>query len=321
MRLAGAWWRQIAPGRYRLRWDLVREQVTWFSERGSSTGRSDGGGAAGRRRERLARGRPTRCCLEPGGLARPRAQPSRAELWRAASRLWRQHPMLGVGPDNFRRRYPEVIAPAAAPAQRFEDERLHANNFYLETLAGLGVAGVLALAALLWALGGPCAVARRHRRRDWREFGDKPGDSTGALLAVACAVAAASFFVHGMLDYFLEFTADLCSVLAAAGAGSGALAVAGPAESHQARGCEGQLRRPPWPRPRPAPPKRGMASRLSGEVEHQHRAAKTRFSLSQIAGDEEVGQPEVQVEQRHAERQHRQRRRRRARTRRRTARR
>jgi O-antigen ligase len=116
------------------------------------------------------------------------AMPARPELWLAAVRLFRQHPLLGVGPDNFRRRYPEVIAPKSG--KKYDDDRLHANSFYFETLADLGIFGVAALVLLLVALGRAVLAHARARR----------------LPLLACGIAAALFFVHGLLDYFLEFT-------------------------------------------------------------------------------------------------------------------
>jgi O-antigen ligase len=120
-------------------------------------------------------------------------------------RLWRRHPLLGVGPDNFRRLYPEVIAPAR-PGRHFKDDRMHANSLYLETLADLGLAGLAALVLLM------VAVARQALAHAL----------AGRLLPLAAAVAVASFFVHGVLDYFLEFTPSyglywLLLALAAAG--------------------------------------------------------------------------------------------------------
>jgi O-antigen ligase len=183
-------------GRYRLRWDLVREQMTWFSERDNNdTGDQivevvaddEVAGSKGAAAPQLEAG-TLEYKLTP-------SQPSRQELWRAATLLWRRHPLLGVGPDNFRRRYPEVIHPPRGQ-RPYEDERMHANNFYLETLADLGLAGVAALALLALALG-------RAVRANAGAAAGRGGD---ALLALAWGVGAATFFVHGLLDYFLEFT-------------------------------------------------------------------------------------------------------------------
>ena len=94
--------------------------------------------------------------------------------------------MLGIGPDNFRRVYGTYIGRANA------DDRLHANNLYVETLTNLGAAGLLALAALMLALGR--AVRRAARVAETR------------VLALGAGGALAAYAVHGTLDYFLEFT-------------------------------------------------------------------------------------------------------------------
>jgi hypothetical protein len=167
-------------GRYRLSWDLVQENVTWFSDRGNPPG------------EQVVDVRatgPAAPLPEIVGPVSAPPSPSRPGLWRAALVLWRERPLLGVGPDNFRRRYQAVMSlpPGRAP---YTDDRLHANSLYFETLADLGLAGALGLTALAIAL-------VRSLRRHW---------TSGCLAGLGCAVAALSFFVHGLLDYFFEFT-------------------------------------------------------------------------------------------------------------------
>lgn len=201
-------WAQIRapedPGLYVARWDLVQEDVTWFSIYGDpgmsqrvevtrsalATGRSghsrlgDGGSADG---EALTD--------EPAAalIAAPEPDPAtsnggipRKQLWIAAVRAWRDHPLLGLGPDNFRHvfgTYLDIADP---------DDRLHANNFYLEVLATLGLVGLLAFGAVGLTLGG---AARRALE------GPVPSP-----VALATCVALAAYLVHGVLDYFLEFT-------------------------------------------------------------------------------------------------------------------
>jgi O-Antigen ligase len=179
----------LAPdvaGTYRLSWDLVQETVTWFSDRGnpmaSETVVVDP--ASGTPAEPVLPGVPA-AVTPPASLPSP---PSRPVLWRAAVALWRERPLLGVGPDNFRRRY-EAVVPAP-PSGRYEDTRVHANSLYFETLADLGLAGLAALVALAVAL---ARALRRHAE-------------ARSLAGLGCAVAAAVFFVHGLLDYFFEFT-------------------------------------------------------------------------------------------------------------------
>ena len=101
--------------------------------------------------------------------------------------LWRDRPLLGIGPDNFRRRYEAVLS---RPGAAFTDTRTHANSLYFETLADMGLMGLVALAGLIGAWIG--AVVRVARAR--------------SVLGLGVAIAAGTFFVHGVSDYFLEFT-------------------------------------------------------------------------------------------------------------------
>jgi hypothetical protein len=187
----------VGPGRYRLRWDLVRETVTWFSSRASPTGNQivvvvDAKQPVPPLLARDSANVYIAAALDDQTVVTPSSGASRPGLWRSALALWRRHPLLGVGPDNFRhldsetveRRGPRANAPRA-------DDRVHANSLYLETLADLGLAGVAALGLTMVAL----LRAARARAR-----------AGGGLLAAASAVAAATFFVHGLLDCFLEFT-------------------------------------------------------------------------------------------------------------------
>jgi hypothetical protein len=174
------------PGVYHLRWDLLEEHVTWFSERGNEmpaqsivvANRPDGAPPP----------EITAAHAQPFAESAPPPAP-RPALWRAALVLWRQRPLLGIGPDNFRRRYEDVIglAPNGLP---YTDTRIHANSFYLETLADLGLAGAVALACI------GLALVRALRCLS----------ASGRLVGLGCGVAAGAFFIHGWIDYFLEFT-------------------------------------------------------------------------------------------------------------------
>ena len=111
-------------------------------------------------------------------------------LWRAALLAWRDHPLLGLGPDNFRRAYNRYLG------LDHPDERLHANNLYLEILACLGLAGI---AALGWMIIGFARAARAALRLHG-------GASPGGLIAAGAAAGLGAYLVHGFFDYFLEFT-------------------------------------------------------------------------------------------------------------------
>jgi hypothetical protein len=170
------------PGSYVLHWDLVREGVSWFSASGNQT--------ADVRVDVRPGTQSSTASASPARAFEPDAPtPSRPALWRAARILWRQRPLLGVGPDNFRRRYEAVLSPAPN-GQTYRDTRIHANNWYFETLADLGLAGI---AALLWMGVVLLRAVRRHL-------------AAGDVGCIGVTIAAALFFVHGALDYFLEFT-------------------------------------------------------------------------------------------------------------------
>ena len=167
------------PGRYVLWWDLVHEHTTWFSERGDSGLRE---------------------LIDVGVVAAPTAPGSphpvvrdsssdeiaRRTLWRGAVSAWRAHPLLGIGPDNFRHLSRQFLG------RDHTDDRMHANSLYFETLADLGTVGVLALLVLIAALAGAArrAVAAPASR----------------ILALGVAAGLATYLLHGVLDYFLEFT-------------------------------------------------------------------------------------------------------------------
>jgi O-antigen ligase len=111
---------------------------------------------------------------------------SRTELWRAGFLAFREHPLFGLGPDNFRHAYGSYLGRAAT------DDRLHANNFYVEILSTMGIVGLAALVLLIMAL---ARTARRAARAPALR-----------VLVFGVAGALAAYLVHGTLDYFLEFT-------------------------------------------------------------------------------------------------------------------
>ncbi len=110
----------------------------------------------------------------------------RRTLWRGALAAFRAHPVLGIGPDNFRHLSGEYLG------RTDTDPRMHANSLYFETLADLGALGALAFAALVVAF---AAAARRAVRAP-----------ATRLWALGFGVALGTYLLHGALDYFLEFT-------------------------------------------------------------------------------------------------------------------
>lgn len=155
------------PGAYRLEWDIVQEGRLWFTtEPGAATFASEAvvSGVASQRVQALA------------PLPRPTVRPGRGQLWRAAIAILAAHPLLGIGPDNFRLAY-GPYAGIATP-----DARTHSNNMYLEVLAGTGLVGATAFGWLLWRIG---------RTLD------------AANLGAVCALVVIG--VHGLVDSFVSF--------------------------------------------------------------------------------------------------------------------
>lgn len=170
----------VAPdlqGRYRLVWDMVHEHTTWFSGQGVRPVAVD-----------AVVGRPGEP-VPPTSAELPRAalgwRPGRGELWRIALAMWRAHPLLGVGPDNYRWLYGRYAG------EPFWDTRVFANNTLLEAAATTGSLGLVALALTLLA-------ALRGSNRGLRVA---PKASALALFGMTVAVLA-----HGAFDYVLAFT-------------------------------------------------------------------------------------------------------------------
>jgi hypothetical protein len=183
----------LAPteaGRYYLQWDLVQEDVTWFSAK-TGTGTE-----------------PALYTIAPrtGTTRPPKARPHppisvqafsntdtstvpRSRLWRVAFDMFRAHPLFGVGPDGFRNLYGRYAGVSDW------NRNIYTNNTYIEMFTNLGLVGGLAFLLLtcmaLWrALRG---VLKSPVNGLW-------------ILSVALTASLVAFFSHGLVDYFLFST-------------------------------------------------------------------------------------------------------------------
>lgn len=197
------------PGRYILLWDMLREYIGrgWFSQMGVKPGSVtvEVTGAAAPDAAPPSPERPA----SPASISPQPAPPGRAELWRLALSLWRERPLLGIGPDVFRHVY--------GPRLGLEpfDDRIHTNSLYLELLTGAGVVG---LGAFLWLAGAALIEGWRALTYNLRPMGDKgwrapaydrrpTGDSeTGRIILLGSLLGIIAFLIHGLLDVFLAFT-------------------------------------------------------------------------------------------------------------------
>jgi hypothetical protein len=178
------------PGTYVLVWDVVQEHRTWLSLEGVFPGRS----IASVEGTAVGAPLPSRGRMPAGVMRMPRSV-----LWQTAFTIARSHPLTGIGPDNFRHTYGRYLGLAAW------DERVHANNTYVEVLAGMGALGIAALAWLMYAA----------TRAGWRLL----QTTTDARVPIVAAAAAAGVAIatHALVDSFLTFTPTYTVFAVAAG--------------------------------------------------------------------------------------------------------
>lgn len=171
------------PGDYRFEWDLLQENVVWFSVKN------------GLRTSSLVTVLPnpdeviepveTTDPTDPGAVAQI---PDRRTLWRAAGQLLRAHPVLGIGQDNFRLVYGRVLGLSVW------NDTIHTNNWYIETIVSLGLVGSLPFLVWLGLLAADLVIKLHRPRR------------VGVTVErAALAAGLFAFLIHGLLDYFLAF--------------------------------------------------------------------------------------------------------------------
>jgi hypothetical protein len=178
------------PGAYILVWDVVHETRAWLSTEGVTPARTrvDVRGPA-----------VTPVVTTMNRLPAAEVIPSRPALWSAALAMAADHPWLGVGPDNYRHHYGPYLR------LRDWDHRVHANNMYLDLLAGGGVVGFTALAGLM-AMAGAQLWSRARQAREEVHV------ATLAALAAWLVVAG-----HSLVDSFFSFTPIYVTFAIAAG--------------------------------------------------------------------------------------------------------
>lgn len=167
------------PGLYRLAWDMVQEGRLWFSIKGSPSAYSLA----------VVRGAPvTEIQPTPMPVPAPSFTLGRLTLWRLAGRMLASRPLLGVGPDNFRLLYGRYAG------LEYWDRGLHTNNMYIEFFVDVGIIGGVLFLWLVW----------RVVTTLWGAWQRLTPSGLPVFLGVAGAVTA--FLLHGLVDYFFEFT-------------------------------------------------------------------------------------------------------------------
>jgi O-antigen ligase len=139
----------------------------------------------------------------------------RSDLWRVATRMASDHPLVGVGARGFAHESKNyVLRPGSLTAvDKIVDRPAVTHNVYLQQLADTGAVGLLALLAAC----GACLVAAQQAARRFRADGDR----AMAALAVATTVATigmltASTFISNATDKRLWIVLALGPALLAA---------------------------------------------------------------------------------------------------------
>jgi hypothetical protein len=161
------------PGLYLMTWDISQHGKGWFSGEGVSPGLVEvdvkPGGKPESRNVDLSR-----WYLHPvSRMIVANVTATRTELWRAAIDLFREHPIFGAGPDNFRLLYGPILH------IDHPNTKLRTHSLYLELLSGSGLIGLLAFGLMM-------ATVRR----------------SDSLAVIALVI----FLVHGFVDIFLSTT-------------------------------------------------------------------------------------------------------------------
>lgn len=120
---------------------------------------------------------------------------SRELIWSASVRMIRDHPVFGVGLDQFLYQYrPRYVDPAGW-AERYTS---HPHNLVLDFWLRLGLAGLVTLVVLLGALG-------------WALVKIRNAPARAGSIAIGAAAALTGGVVHGLVDnsFFLPDLAAL----------------------------------------------------------------------------------------------------------------
>jgi O-antigen ligase len=112
------------------------------------------------------------------------ATTARPMLWDSAWRMIRDHPIFGVGPDNFLYQYPAYIRPEAWA----EPNISHSHNLVLDTWLTVGVLGLVVLAVFAAAYA-----------QTWRSALENATTQDQALVYGLGGTMVATV-VHGMVD-------------------------------------------------------------------------------------------------------------------------
>lgn len=117
----------------------------------------------------------------------------RVFLWTAGWRMFRDHPLTGVGLQDLHPLIERYRPPGA------HETHGHLHSIYVQIGATMGITGLVAFA---WLATGLCRTAGRGLRGENRANESRPGtDGIGAALRIAGVGALAGFLVAGLFEW------------------------------------------------------------------------------------------------------------------------
>jgi hypothetical protein len=171
----------VKEGAYQFEWDLVQEDVIWFSQKNGIHESSmvtvlpvSDGRTIDRESDDFNSVRPSDHPI-----------PNRQFLCSTASKHLLDRRLLGIGLDNFRITFGKFLG------LKFWNDSIHTNNWYVETIVSLGILGSLPFFGWLILLGLDAIQRVRNGRIN--------------LWQIALIGSIFAFLIHGLLDYFLLF--------------------------------------------------------------------------------------------------------------------
>jgi O-antigen ligase len=120
----------------------------------------------------------------------------RWKLWESSLHMLADHPILGVGPDQFLNQFQSKYA---TEEQQAENWTAHPHNIVLDYWLSLGIMGLMVLVWLLWRFFRETIGTIRAATLP------RPNDLVVRALALGLAASMVNFLVHGLVDnsYFL----------------------------------------------------------------------------------------------------------------------
>jgi O-antigen ligase len=120
----------------------------------------------------------------------------RVGIWKSSLHMLADHPIFGVGPDQFLNQFQ---AHYMTPDLKQEEFTAHPHNLFLDYWLSLGIMGVPILIWLLWR------YFREALGKARRAVLARTRDPVGRALALGLLASMLDFLLHGLVDnsYFL----------------------------------------------------------------------------------------------------------------------